>query len=311
MAMESIRVFAPATVANVGCGFDVLGFAVAQPGDEVLVQVSDSPGVTITTITGDGGRLPTDPRKNTAGVSILAFLAATGIRQGVLLELHKQMPLGSGLGSSAASAVAGVFAANALFNYPLETRELLPFAMEGERIACGSAHADNVAPALMGGFVLIRSYAPLDIVCIPAPDELYCTLVHPFIEIRTEDARRVLKKYIPLKSAVAQWGNVAGLVTGLLRTDYGLIGRSLQDHVVEPERSLLIPGFAQVKAAATRAGAIGCGISGSGPALFAISTHFETSQTVAGAMKAAFADIKIEARAYVSKINNHGPEIRR
>lgn len=224
---KAVRVYAPATVANVAAGFDILGFAVNEPGDDVVARVAGPPGVRITAVSGGDGSIPTDPTKNTAGVSVLRLLEHLGSDAGIELELSKNMPLGSGLGSSAASAVASVVAANEALGAPLTRRELLPFAMEAERIACGTGHADNVAPALLGGFLLIRSYRPLDTVRIPAPAELVCTLIHPHIEIRTEDARRILKSKITMRVAVEQWGNTAGLIAGLLTDDYGLINHCM------------------------------------------------------------------------------------
>jgi len=306
---ESIKVFAPATVANVGCGFDVLGFAVDQPGDEVTLKLKDTPGLKITSITGDEGKLSKDPTKNTVGVSISNFLHKIGSKQGIEIELNKKMPLGSGLGSSAASAVAGVFAINKLLGEPLKHQELLPFAMEGEKIACGSAHADNVGPSLMGGFVLIRSYAPLDIVKIPTPPDLYCTIIHPQIEVQTKDARSILKAQVSLKDAVIQWGNVGGLIAGLMQANYELIGRSMQDVIVEPIRSILIPAYHEVKQSALNAGVLGCGISGSGPSIFAVSKNRETAQRAGEAMSKVFHSIKIGNEIYVSKINENGPVI--
>lgn len=307
--MKNIKVFAPATVANVACGFDIMGFAVDNPGDEVVLHKSDQPGVHITSITGDGGRLPLHPDKNTASVAIKALLQHLGVEQGFTLELNKRMPLGSGLGSSAASAAAGVFAANQLLGAPLSALELLPFAMEGERQACGSAHADNVAPALLGGFVVIRSYDPLDVFKIPTPKHLFCTIVHPDIEVNTKDARHILKNQITLKSAVVQWGNVAGLVAGLLQSDYGLIGRSLQDVIIEPIRGLLIPGFTEVKAVAAQAGALGCSISGSGPSIFALSPDLQTAAAVGEAIAGVFEGMGISCETYVSSINQAGPVV--
>lgn len=305
-ACKTVTAFAPATVANVACAFDVFGFALSAPGDEVTVTVREKPGVEVLSISGDDGRLPKQAEKNTAAVAIAAFLKKTGIANGVNIDLKKNMPLGSGLGSSAASAVAGVVAVNALFGTPLATVELLPFVMEGERVACGAAHADNVAPSLLGGFVLIRSYDPLDTVKIDSPAELFATVIHPHIEIRTEDARRILKKDIPLKSAVIQWGNTAGLIAGLLKSDYGLIGRSLHDVIIEPERALLIPGFDQVKQAALSAGALGCSISGSGPSIFALSRGKSSAEKAGSAMEKAFSAVGIGSETYISAVNDKG-----
>ncbi len=306
---QSIKVFAPATVANVVCGFDVLGFAVHSPGDEVVLRLSDKPGVNIIKIDGDEGRLPTNPEKNTVGISVIKFLEKIGSTQGIEIELYKKMPLGSGLGSSSASTVAGVFAINELMGGPLSKEELLPFAMEGERLACGSAHADNVAPALFGGFVLVRSYNPLDIIKLPSPKGLYCTLIHPHIEVQTKDARNILPKQIDLQDAVEQWGNVAGLISGLYQSDYSLISRSLKDVIVEPVRSVLIPGFHQVKNAALDVGALGGGISGSGPSIFVLSTNEDIANKAAKAMEKEFLKLGIGNDTYISQINPKGPVV--
>lgn len=306
---KKIKVFAPATVANVSCGFDVLGFAVDSPGDEAIVKMTDITGVKITKITGDGGRLPLDPQKNTVSATIIKMLDHLGEKRGFEIELHKKMPLGSGLGSSAASSVAGIFAVNELLGKPLSKIDLLPFAMEGERLASGTAHADNVAPALYGGFVLIRSYAPLDVISINTPNDLYAAIVHPHIEVETRDARSILRKDIKLKDAITQWGNVAGLVTGLLTDDYALIGRSMNDVIVEPLRAILIPGFYDVKEAAIHAGALGGGISGSGPSIFSVSKGQETAQKAGQAMVDAFKRMGIESDIFVSKVNQKGPVV--
>ncbi|WP_448518617.1 homoserine kinase [Rhodoflexus sp.] len=309
MLKDSVRVYAPATVANVACGFDVLGFALYDPGDEVVMRKNNSGKTEITLITGDGGKLSRDASKNTAGVVVDAFLQHIGQQTGISIELHKKMPLGSGLGSSAASAVAALFAINELMGQPLTRMEMLPFAMEAERLACGAAHADNVAPALLGGFTLVRSYEPLDVIKLNTPPDLVATVVHPHIEIRTEDARSILRKSVTLKDAIVQWGNVGGLVAGLLMSDYGLIGRSLHDQIVEPLRALLIPNFAKAKQAALDAGALGCSISGSGPSVFALSTSPQTGQQIAAAITAAFTEVNIATDCYVSTINAEGPRL--
>jgi homoserine kinase len=307
--MKSVRASAPATVANVSCGFDIFGFAVASPADEVVVTLTDKPGVVIREIVGDDGRLPLDASRNTSGVAVIEFLKAIKSDQGAEITLYKHLALGSGMGSSAASSVAALVAINHLHGEPLSRKELLPFAMESERIACGSAHADNVAPSLLGGFVLIRGYDPLDVTSIPTPAGLFCTLVHPHLELKTEDSRRVLKATIPIKDAITQWGNIAGLVVGLMKPDFGLIGRSLKDVVAEPIRSVLIPGFDRIKEEAVKAGALGCGISGSGPTIFALSTDAATAQRVGEAMQAQFTDLKLKSDVFVSEINNAGAKI--
>ncbi len=307
--MKYIKIFAPATVANVACGFDIFGFALNNPGDEILLRLKEKGGIVITKITGDNGRLPVDPEKNTAAVSVMALLEHIKSDKGFEIEIHKKMPLSSGLGSSAASAAGALFGANILLGKPLEIKELLPFAIESERIACGTGHADNVAPALLGGFVIIRSYSPLDIIKIPSIPELYCTVIHPSIEINTEYARSILKPEISLKDAVKQLGNVAGLVTGLCTGDYNLTGRSLEDVIIEPLRAQLIPGFYDVKKAALKSGALGCSISGSGPSIFALCSSEQIAKKTGNAMKEVFNKIDILSHVYISEINKEGPKI--
>ncbi len=306
---KCIRVFAPATVANMACGFDVMGFAINKPGDELVITTSNEPGVRITKITGDEGKLPFEPALNTAGKPILSMVKKFRIKCGVEIEINKKMPLGSGLGSSAASAVAAVFALNALFELKLSKDELLSFALEGEQLSSGTVHADNVAPCLYGGIVLIRSNKPLDIIALKVPDKLYCTIIHPQIVIPTKDSRRILPVEIPLSSAVTQWGNIAALVAGIMKSDYDLIGRSLQDVVIEPVRSQLIPGFSEMKKAALDNGALGCSISGSGPSLFALSKGIKTASRVGKAMQKCLIKYNLQSELYVSKVNKNGPEI--
>jgi len=307
--LRRISVFAPATVANVASGFDVIGFALDTPGDTVVLTRISEKVVRVVSITGDDGKLPTDAAKNTAAVAATGFLKKIGFPFGVEIQLEKQMPLSSGLGSSAASSVAAVYGANLMAGSPLSARELLPFTMEAERIACGSAHADNVAPALLGGFVLIRSYSPLDVVQLPVPAGLAAAVVHPHTELRTEDARRVLKKEIRLADAIRQWGNLAALVAALFNGDMQLLGRSLQDVVAEPARSLLIPGFDSVKAAALNAGALGCSISGSGPSVFALCDAKETAAKAGDAMAKAFRAAGLACDLYLSAVNTKGPVV--
>ncbi len=304
-----IKAFAPATVANVCCGFDVLGFAVDFPGDEVMLTLNMSQEITLSKIVGDGGRLPLDATKNTAAVAVQSFLKSIGKQQGVEIELYKNLPLGSGMGSSAASGVAALVAINHLMGNPLTRGQLVVHAMEAERIACGSAHADNVAPCLMGGFVLVRDYNPLDVIKIPATKNLYATLVHPHIELKTSDSRRVLKPTVNLKDAIAQTGNIAGLMIGLMGKDYSLISRSLQDKIAEPIRSAFIPGFEQVREAAVMAGALGCGISGSGPTMFALSTDHAKATKVGEVMQLEFLKNNLKSEVYVSKVNQEGARI--
>ena len=307
--MNYIKAFAPATVANVACGFDIFGFALDEPGDIVELRKRDEPGVVIKAIFGDEGRLPREPERNAVTVVIIKFLEHIGSKQGVEVVLHKNMPLGSGMGSSSASSVVGVFAINELLGRPLQRAQLLPFAMEGERIACGAAHADNVGPALLGGFVVIRSYSPLDVFKIKVPDELYCTLVHPDIEVNTKDARYILRNEVSLKNTISQMGNVAGLIAGLIQQDYDLVSRSMVDVIIEPVRSILIPEFDQVKQAALDNGALGCSISGAGPSMFALSRGRQTAERVAVAMSGAFGSVGITTKSYVSQVNQEGPKV--
>ena len=309
MSSDSIAVFAPATVANVASGFDVLGFALERPGDTVILKKIVEKRVDILAVEGDDGQLPRDPERNTASVAARHFLEAIGFPFGLEVTLRKQMPMSSGLGSSAASSVAAVYAANVLAGSPYTVRELLPFTMKAEEVACGFAHADNVAPALLGGFVLIRSYDPLDVVQLPVPSGLSVATVHPHTEIKTEDARRILKKEIRLSDAVRQWGNLAALVAALYEGDLELLSRSLQDVVAEPRRGLLIPGFVKVKEAAVENGALGCSISGSGPSLFALCASMEKAQEVGTAMKQAFEEVGLDSDVYLSRINETGPVI--
>jgi homoserine kinase len=307
--LNTIRVFAPATVANVACGFDIFGLAVDNPGDEVVLTRRADDQIIIQDITGDEGKLTRDPNRNTVSVPIIKYLEHLGRTEGFDIVLHKKMALGSGLGSSSASSVAGVFAANELLGRPMSPEDLLPFAMEGERVACGAAHADNVAPALLGGFVVVRSYAPLDVFKIPVPDNLYVSLIHPDVEVNTKDARHILKNEVSMNKAISQMGNVSGMIAGLMSSDYALIGRSMVDFIIEPIRSILIPQFFEVKMAAKEAGALGCSISGAGPSIFAFSEGRDTAEKVAKAMKEEFEKVNIKATTYVSTINVGGPRI--
>lgn len=307
---KSVKVFAPATVANVVCGFDIMGFAVNAPGDEVIARVTDKKGVRIKAIHGDGGKLPLEPEKNTVSASVIGYLEKTGLSgMGVEVELFKKMPVGSGLGSSAASTVAGLVAINTLCGNPLTPQDLLPMAMEGEFLACGQGHADNVAPALLGGFVLIRSYHPLDVIRLHTPTDLICSLIYPHIEVRTRDARRIIKKLVHLSDAVTQWGNIAGLVSGLYTEDYGLISRSMEDVIIEPVRAILIPDFYKLKEMALTAGALGFGISGSGPAVFALSRDEDTATKVVDDIQRHLQSQGIDADTYISPVNPTGPFI--
>jgi homoserine kinase len=302
--METIKVFCPATIANISCGFDVLGVALDSVGDEMVVRKTSEKGIRITKL--EGQDLPMETLQNVAGVAGLALLEVSDYQGGFEIEIYKKIKAGSGIGSSAASSTGAVWAMNELLGKPFSTLELVKFSMEGERLASGVAHADNVAPALFGGFTLVRSYDPLDVVTIPSPNELFATVIHPQIEVKTSDSRKVLKNKISLADGIKQWGNVGGLVAGLFKDDYELIGRSLEDHIIEPIRSILIPGFDDVKAAAIEAGALGCGISGSGPSIFSFSKGEETAQNVGEAMKRIYQNIGIDFDIHISKINSEG-----
>jgi len=302
---NTVRVVAPATVANLSCGFDVMGLAVEKPGDIAEMTLAGN-GVVIKAIHGDGGLLPAEAAANTAGVAVLEFLKAQKLSVGIEIILHKNLPLGSGMGSSAASAVAAVTGANYLVGSPLTREELLPFVMEAERIACGAAHADNAAPCLMGGLILVRHTEPLDLISIPTPKELTCVLVHPDIEVKTRDARKVLKDTLSLKNGILQWANTAALVAGMMKADYDLIGRALTDVVAEPTRSILIPNFEKIKEAARLGGALGCGISGSGPAIFCLCRGIAAAQTAGQAIQQEFEAMGIHSETYVSFVNTQG-----
>jgi homoserine kinase len=284
--MKSVTAFAPATVSNVGCGFDVLGFALDAPGDEVTARIVPGPsgGVSIDEIVGDEGRLPREASRNTAGVAAHALLIALGESRSIALTIRKGLPLASGLGGSAASAAAAVVAVNAVLGASATRDVLIACALEGERLGAGSAHPDNVAPCICGGFVLVRHPQPLDIVLLPVPVGLTAAVVHPELEIETARARAMLGDTVPLADAIRQWANVGALVDGLHRSDFALIGRALEDAIAEPRRASLIPGLAEIKRAAIEAGALGSGLSGSGPALFALCRDRTTAERVAAAM---------------------------
>ncbi len=317
-----VTVFAPASVSNVGPGFDVLGFCLHRPGDRLEAEWIDAPGIEIAEVTGDGGKLSADPARNAAGVAANDVLSrsqrlaadlgqATIAGGGFRLRLHKQMPLASGLGSSGASAAAGAVAANELLGRPFSRIELVASAMEGERAACGSAHADNVGPSILGGFVLIRSYAPLEILSLPVPEGLHVAVVHPHCEVATSEARRVLAdRSYPLPDIVANSGNLAALITALHRGDLPLLGRCIQDRLVEPVRASLVPGYHAVRRAALEAGALGCSLSGSGPSVFCIADSPEGAAAAALAMRRAFrSNAGIGSEAYVGMVNTEGARV--
>lgn len=303
---KQIKVHAPATVANMVCGFDILGFAVNEPYDEMWVRLTEEPGLTI--INKDAFNLPVHPDQNVAGAALQAMLATLEAPVGFELIVNKHIKPGSGVGSSAASSAGAVVAANALLNNRFSKEDLVRFAMHGEKLASGVKHADNIAPCIYGGVTLVRSIHPLDIISLSSPP-LYITIVHPQIEVRTADARGILKKQVYLKDAIKQWGNIAGLVAGLLQGDYALIGRSLEDVLIEPVRSILIPGFDNIKRKSKEAGALGGGISGSGPSIFMLSEHEHTAQEVEKLMQEEYRQLGLDNHTYVTTLNSTGVEM--
>ena len=305
--MNEIKIFCPATIANISCGFDVLGLCLETVGDEMIIRKSDVQGIKIKKIVGED--LPLETSKNVAGVAALALLDAIDYKFGFEIEIYKNIKPGSGIGSSAASAAGAVFGINELLGKPFTRKELVEFAMKGEAIASGSEHADNVAPAILGGITLVRSSAPLDIIKIESPSELYATVIHPQIELKTSEMRAVLQPMIPLKSAILQWGNLGGLIAGLYTSDYELIGRSLHDEIVEPLRGPFIPKFDVIKKTALENGALGSGISGSGPSIFALSKGIETANRIAKAMFVVYEDMNMPFEIHVSKVNPEGVKI--
>lgn len=304
--MNKVIVHSPGTVANLVCGFDILGLALSEPYDIMEVTLIDEPKVTIQNL--DTFNLPVEPEKNVAGVVLLSVMEKLNNQFGFDVRIEKHIKPGSGIGSSAASAAGAAVAANQLLGNIFSKAEMVQFAMNGEKLASGVKHADNIAPCIYGGISLIRSIHPLDIISIPAP-ELFVTVVHPQIEVRTSDARQILKQQVPLKDAIRQWGNIAGLVIGFLKNDFDLIGRSLEDVIIEPVRSILIPGFDELKSSCKEAGALGGGISGSGPSVFMLSKTYETALAVAAVMNNIYYRLGIDKNTYVTNINPSGVSI--
>jgi homoserine kinase len=305
--MNEIKIFSPATVSNVSCGFDVLGYCLDNIGDEMVVRKTIEKGIRISKI--EGYNLPYETDKNVAGVSALALIQDFNPDFGFEIEIYKKIKPGSGIGSSAASAAGSVFAINELLGRPYDKTELTYFAMKGEAIASNCEHADNLAPAIFGGFVLVKSINPLEIIELPTPKDLYTTLIHPQIEIKTSEARAILPKEIPLQKAIVQWANVGSLIRALHTNNYELIGKSLTDVIIEPYRSQLIPHFDQVKKAALESKALGCGISGSGPSIYSLSKGIENAQNVSEAMNSIYKNTSIDFDIYISKINTQGMKI--
>ncbi len=303
---NEVKVFVPASVSNVGCGFDTFGFAIEKLGDEITLRKTEGNDLIIKSISGDKGKLPKDIRLNTVGAPLITMMLENNISCGVELEINKYMPISSGLGSSAACAVASAVAGNYLFDLNLSENKLLEYALQGEKIASGGLHADNVAPALFGGFILIRSYSPLDIIKLPTPENLYCVIIYTDIEISTKEARRVLPECVPLKDAIKHWGNSAALTAGLFMNDLNLIGRAVEDYIVEPARAFLIPNYAEIKNIAYKSGALACNISGSGPSIFAFAGSSEISGQISTNIKEFMKTQKYAYSIFVTKVNKQG-----
>ena len=305
--MNEIKIFSPATVANVACGFDVLGFCLDSVGDEMVIRKTDKKGIYITKI--KNFDLPFETELNVAGVSALAMYDAIDVDFGFEIEIYKNIKPGSGIGSSAASAVGSVFGMNELLGKPFNKTQLTEFAIKGEALASKCEHADNLAPALFGGFTLVKSVSPLQILEIPSPDDLFATIIHPQIEIKTSESRAILPKEVPLSDAIIQSANLGSLVHALHTSNYELLSNSLQDVIVEPYRSQLIPYFNEVKEAVLKAGALGVGISGSGPSIFSLSKGLGTANKVKDAMQSVYSKTDIDFDIHVSKINTEGVKI--
>lgn len=308
--MSGIKVFAPASVANLACGYDVLGLCIDNPGDEIIAKKSQTPGVEIVKITGDKGKLPRDIHKNTAGYAAQQVYKAAGVTNfGVSLEIHKKMPIGSGLGSSAASAAAAVVATNEILGRPFHKMDLLKFAVMGEQKADGAFHADNVAPALLGGIILIRDNTTLDIIQLPVPNGLKVLVVHPEVEILTREARSVIKNTVPLEDHIKQNGNIAALMMGLVKSDFDLIKRSMVDHIIEQQRAYLIPQFYAVKEAAYGQGALACSISGAGPSIFSLYNNSIKAESAAEKIQQIYQNAGIRTHVYLSDVNIAGTTV--
>ena len=305
--MDQIELFSPASVANVSCGFDVLGFCLDHIGDIMQISKTKTTGITIGKVTGQN--LPKDPSKNVASVAGLALLKETPSEFGFQIDIDKKIKPGSGIGSSAASAAGAVFGINELLGNPYTRKELIRFAMVGEAIASGAAHADNLAPVLLGGFTLVRSNVSLDVIKLPNPSQLVATIIHPKIELKTLHSRAILKATIPLDKAIEQWGNLGGLISALYTDDYELLSRSLEDKIIEPYRAMLIPKFEETRQAALNAGALGSGISGSGPSIFALSKGRETAEKVGAAMESIYKSMNLDYQLYLSEINPKGIKV--
>jgi homoserine kinase len=304
---NAIKVFAPASVANVAVGFDILGFALEKPGDEIIIREGKEPGLKITQITGAKNKLPLDVMKNTAGYAAHRLLEHLGeLDRPLEMEIHKKMPFGSGLGSSAASAVGGVFAVNEFCKTGLTKYDIIRYAVEGEEIADGAFHADNVAPSLLGGMVLVRDNATLDVKKLHVPAGLHVVVIYPHIEILTKDSRGILSPQVPFKDVILQTGNLASFVAAMYTSDFEMMRRSLQDVIVEPQRAKLIPKFYEVKEMALKEGCLGFSISGAGPSMFALCDNSHLAETIGAKAKLILKEAKLASDIFLSKINLEG-----
>lgn len=309
MFSHTVKAYAPASISNLGPGFDVLGLAIEKPGDVAVATRQKNRGLTFK-LRGSVSNVPDNAQENVAGYVTTLLLDELKPPFGIRLTLDKRMPIGSGLGSSAASGVAALVAVNALLGSPLKKEELLPFALEGEKKIAGSRHADNIAPSLLGGAVVVRSYDPLDVVRIPIRNVMYWVVVHPHVVVPTAEARKLVPQTVPMSSAIRQWGNVGGLVAGLVEGNAAVVGKCVEDVIVEPVRATLIPGFSEVKRAALEAGATGCSISGSGPAMFAVAQSPSSARKIGAAMKAAFRKAAgLSSDVYISRVNMTGARV--
>ena len=305
--MNGVRLFSPATISNLSCGFDVLGLCLETIGDYMEITKSKKKGIYITSIIGE--KVPYDVKKNVAGVSSEALIDSLNPDFGFEIKIDKKIKPGSGIGSSAASSVGAVVGINHLLGNPFKPEELIPYALEGEKLACGSEHADNVAPAILGGITLVRSTKPIDIIKLPIPKNLKAVIIHPKIEIKTADARKDLDKSVPLEKASQYWANLGAFVSSLYENNYELMKRSIVDNIIEPKRSQLIPMFDSLKQIANDNDSIGCGISGSGPSVFSLANGLKTAKIINNSFKKIYEETGIPFKTYVSDINKSGVKI--
>ena len=307
--MNGVKLFSPATISNLSCGFDVLGLCLETIGDYMEIIKSKKKGIYISSIIGE--KIPHDVKKNVAGVASEALIDSLKPDFGFEIKIDKKIKPGSGIGSSAASSVGAVVGINHLLGNPLKLKELIPYALEGEKLACGSKHADNVAPAILGGITMVRSTKPIDIIKLPIPKNLKAVIIHPKIEIKTADARKVLDKSIPLDKASQYWANLGAFVSSLYENNYELMKKSIVDDIIEPKRSQLIPMFDSLKQIANDNDSIGCGISGSGPSVFSLANGLKTAKIINNSFKKIYEETGIPFKTYVSDINKSGVKILR